>query len=176
MIAMGNMTKDPELRMMPNGTKVVQFSIAVSKKVRNNQTGQTNEYTEFLEWKCYGAKADVISQHFHKGSAIMCEGEQKTDKWQDNQTGQNRTKTHYVLKEFSFCGGRNQGGGQQGGYQQQQQPTQQQGGYQQQPPQQGNYQNQGGYQQNQGGYQQQPPRQQLPTPQPIAEIDDDVPF
>lgn len=140
----GNLTRDPETKQTPNGNLVTKFSLAVNRK-----SGEQQE-TLYIDVECWNKTADLVGQYLHKGSSAAVIGRLKMDSWQDNQTGQNRTKILIVADRVEF--GPPQGQQQQGGYQNQQQgyqQPQQGGGYAQ--GYQGNNQQQQWSQNNQGG-------------------------
>ncbi|QDO85789.1 single-stranded DNA-binding protein [Shewanella psychropiezotolerans] len=175
-ILVGNLGKDPEVRYMPNGNAVANFTVATSESWKDQQ-GQQQERTEWHNIVMYRRLAEVAGEYLKKGSKVYIEGKLQTSKWQDQATGQDRYKTEINANEMQMLDSRGQGGGQQGGYGQQQSQQQQSGGYQQAPQQrqqapqqQASY--QGGQQQapqqqasQQSGYQQQQaaPQQQAPA-------------
>ncbi|AQS38082.1 single-strand binding protein [Shewanella psychrophila] len=176
-ILVGNLGKDPEVRYMPNGNAVANFTVATSESWKDQQ-GQQQERTEWHNIVMYRRLAEVAGEYLKKGSKVYIEGKLQTSKWQDQSTGQDRYKTEINANEMQMLDSRGQGGGQQGGYGQQQGQQQQSGGYgqqqapqqrQQAPQQQSNY--QGGQQQasqqapQQSGYgqQQQAAPQQAPA-------------
>jgi single-strand DNA-binding protein len=114
-ILMGNLGQDPEVRTIPNGTSVVSFSVATSRRW-NNRDGQKQEETTWHNVEAWGKVGEVIAQYFSKGSKILLDGRLKVDSWEDKETGQKRYKTKVVLENFHFVGskGDNQGGGYQG--------------------------------------------------------------
>ncbi|WP_211237698.1 single-stranded DNA-binding protein, partial [Shewanella waksmanii] len=179
-ILVGNLGKDPEVRYMPNGNAVANFTVATSESWKDQQ-GQQQERTEWHNIVMYRRLAEVAGEYLKKGSKVYLEGKLQTSKWQDQQTGQDRYKTEINASEMQMLDSRGQGGqqggggyGQQqqgGGYnapQQQQRPAPQQAAPQASAPQQS-----GGYgqqqpaapaPQQQGGYGQQ--QQAAPAAQP----------
>jgi len=165
-IIVGNLGQDPEVRFMPNGSAVANFTVATSETWKDKQTGEQKEKTEWHRIVIYQRLAEIAGEYLKKGSKVFLEGRLQTRKWQ-NQQGADQYTTEIVANEMQMLDSRGQGGGQQGGGFQQQAP--QQGGYasqgQQQPAQQqynkpaqqGGFSNQG--QQQQGGFQQQPAQQ-----------------
>lgn len=163
-ILVGNLGKDPEVRYMPNGNAVANFTVATSETWKDQQ-GQQQERTEWHNIVMYRRLAEVAGEYLKKGSKVYLEGKLQTSKWQDQQTGQDRYKTEINASEMQMLDSRGQGGGQQGGYGQQtggqqggygQQNSGQQSSGQQNAPQQGGYQaapQQGGYGQQSGGQQ-----------------------
>ncbi|MBL4816127.1 MAG: single-stranded DNA-binding protein [Shewanella sp.] len=134
-ILVGNLGKDPEVRYMPNGNAVANFTVATSESWKDQQ-GQQQERTEWHNIVMYRRLAEVAGEYLKKGSKVYIEGKLQTSKWQDQATGQDRYKTEINANEMQMLDSRGQGGGQQGGYGQQQGQQQQSGGYQQAPQQQ----------------------------------------
>jgi len=137
-ILVGNLGKDPEVRYMPNGNAVANFTVATSESWKDQQ-GQPQERTEWHNIVMYRRLAEIAGEYLKKGSKVYIEGKLQTSKWQDQSTGQDRYKTEINANEMQMLDSRGQGGGQQGGYGQQQ-GQQQQNQYnapQQQAPQQG---------------------------------------
>ena len=140
-ILVGNLGKDPEIRYLPSGGAVANFSIATSESWKDKNTGEQKEKTEWHNISIFGKLAEIAGEYLRKGSQVYIEGALQTRKWQD-QNGNDRYSTDVVLNGFDckmqMLGGKsdNQGGGQQ---QQapQQQPMQQQAQQQgfHQPPQ-----------------------------------------
>ncbi len=119
-ILMGNLTRDPELRYLPNQTAVVDIGLATTRKWRG-QDSQDHEETCFIDCTIFGKRAEVINKYFKKGSPIFIEGYLKFESWQA-QDGSKRNKLKVVIQNFEFIGGNKQGG-------QQNQPQEQSQGY-----------------------------------------------
>lgn len=118
---MGNLTRDPEVRMLPSNTSVANLGLAINRRWRN-QNNEQQEETTYVDCEAYGRTAEVIGQYLSKGRPIFIEGRLKLDQWQDQQSGQNRSKLKVVVDRFEFIDSRggdgdggNMGGG---GYQQ----------------------------------------------------------
>lgn len=127
----GNLTREPELRATPGGMEVLQFGIAVNDRRKNNQTGQWEDYPNFVDCVMFGKRAASLSQYLHKGSKVAIEGKLRWSSWEDRNGGGKRSKLEVVVDEIELMS-QQQGGYQQQGYQQQrpQQQPQPQGGYQ----------------------------------------------
>lgn len=168
-IIVGNLTKDVDVRFMPNGGAVANFHVATSETWKDKQTGEQKENTEFHRIVMYQRLAEIAGEYLKKGSKVYLEGRLQTRKWQ-NQQGQDQYTTEIIANDMQMLDSKPQG--------QQQSQQHQQGGYQQQPQQQGYQQkpqnhahlyNRGQQQQasqQQGGYQQ----------QSQSEFDDDIAF
>jgi single-strand DNA-binding protein len=107
-ILLGNLTKDPELRMTPKGTAVCQFGIAVNRRYRDD-SGQDREETTFVDIDAWGKQAETIAKYCTKGRPLFIEGRLRLDSWEDKNTKEKRSKMKVVLENFQFVGG--QGGG-----------------------------------------------------------------
>lgn len=108
-ILMGNLTRDPELRVMPSGNSVCNFGLAVNRNF-TDKDGNKREETTFVDIDAFGRQAEVISKYLTKGRAIMLEGRLRFDRWETN-TGEKRSKLSVVLEQFQFVGGRESGEG-----------------------------------------------------------------
>ncbi|GIU28587.1 hypothetical protein TUM4644_26370 [Shewanella colwelliana] len=113
-ILVGNLGKDPEVRYMPNGNAVANFTVATSESWKDQQ-GQMQERTEWHNIVMYRRLAEVAGEYLKKGSKVYLEGKLQTSKWQDQQTGQDRYKTEINASEMQMLDSRGQGGQQQGG-------------------------------------------------------------
>ena len=173
-ILVGNLGKDPEIRYLPSGGAVANFSIATSESWKDKSTGEQKEKTEWHNISIFGKLAEIAGEYLRKGSQVYIEGALQTRKWQD-QSGNDRYSTEVVVQGFSgtmqMLGGKsdNQGGGQQ------QAPEQHQGGYNQAPQQQQQPMQQQAPQQ---GFHQPPQGQQQQAKAPDLDEgwDDDIPF
>lgn len=99
-ILVGNLGKDPEMRFMPDGTKVANFSIATSESWKDKATGERRDRTEWHRISVMNDKiADIVEKYVRKGSKIYVEGQLQTRKWTD-QSGQERYTTEVVIGRF----------------------------------------------------------------------------
>ena len=103
----GNLGKDVEMRAMPNGKAVANFSIAVADGYKDKHTGETVDQTEWVRCVAYDKLAEICSQYLHKGSKVYVQGRMKTRKWQD-QSGADRYSTEVVLDNMQMVDSRTQ--------------------------------------------------------------------
>jgi single-strand DNA-binding protein len=108
-LLMGNVTRDPQLKTLPNGSQVADFGLAVNRKYRTAQ-GEDKEETCFVDCTAFGKQAEVIGQYCAKGKPLFIEGRLKFDTWEDKAGGK-RSKLSVVVNNFQFVGGREQEGG-----------------------------------------------------------------
>lgn len=153
----GNLTRDPELRATQGGTQVLHLGVAVNDRRRNPQTGNWEDYPNFIDCVMFGTRAEAIQRYLSKGTKVAIEGRLRYSSWE--RDGQKRSKIEVVIDEIEFMSSRQ--GGNSGGY------GQQQGGYSAPTP--------------QAGYQASAP-QPAPAPAPVATppaadvYDEDIPF
>lgn len=107
-ILVGNLGKDPEVRYMPNGNAVANFTIATSESWKDQQ-GQVQERTEWHNIVMYRRLAEIAGEYLKKGSKVYLEGKLQTSKWQDQATGQDRYKTEINAMEMQMLDSRNSG-------------------------------------------------------------------
>lgn len=112
-ILMGNLTREPELRVTPGGLSICKFGLAINRNFSDKE-GNKREETTFVDIDSFGKQAEVISKYMAKGRAILVEGRLKLDQWETN-TGDKRSKLGVVLEQFQFVGGRGEGGSEGGG-------------------------------------------------------------
>lgn len=109
----GNLTRDPEMKSLPNGTAVTQFSIATNRIYKDAQ-GQKQEQTEYHNIVVFGRQAETSAQYLKKGQGVMIEGRIQTRSWDDKTTGEKKYRTEIVADAVQF--GPKSGGGSEGGY------------------------------------------------------------
>ena len=106
----GNLTRDPELRVTPKGTAICQFGLAVNRQFKD-ESGATRDETTFVDIEAWGKQGELVSKYLSKGSPAMVEGRLKLDQWEDKTSGQKRSKLKIVLDNVQFLSSRGGGGG-----------------------------------------------------------------
>jgi len=106
----GNLTRDPELRVTPKGTAICQFGIAVNRQFKD-ESGATRDETTFVDIEAWGKQGELVSKYLTKGSLAMVEGRLKLDQWEDKTSGQKRSKIKVVLDNVQFLSTRGGAGG-----------------------------------------------------------------
>ena len=97
---LGRLGQDPELRSMPSGDAVCNFSMAHSDRWKDKDTGEQKERTEWVRWVAFGRQAEIIAQYVKKGDPLWCAGQQQTRSYEKD--GQTLYTTEIKLKEFEF--------------------------------------------------------------------------
>ena len=105
----GNLTRDPELRMTSGGTQVLSFGVAVNDRRRNQQTGDWEDYPNFVDCTMFGTRAEAVSRYLSKGSKVAIEGKLRYSSWE--RDGQRRSKLEVIVDEIEFMSRGNQGQG-----------------------------------------------------------------
>jgi single-strand DNA-binding protein len=105
---MGNLTRDPEMRVTPKGTAICQFGLAVSRSWKD-ESGQVREEATFVDIEAWGKQGETISKYCTKGRPLFVEGRLRFDQWEDKTSGQKRSKLKVVLENFQVIGGRGDG-------------------------------------------------------------------
>ena len=95
-ILVGNLGQDPEVRYMPNGNAVANFSVATSESWKDKQTGENRDKTEWHRIVVFGKLAEITGEYIKKGTLVYIEGQLQTRKWQD-QSGQDHYTTEVVI-------------------------------------------------------------------------------
>lgn len=103
-ILMGNLGRDPEVRFMPNGDAVCNFSIATTDSWKD-KAGERQEKTEWHNIVMYRRLAEIAGEYLKKGRSVYLEGRLQTRKWQTKE-GQDRYTTEVIADSMQMLGGR----------------------------------------------------------------------
>lgn len=168
-ILIGRLGRDPEVRYMPNGEAVCNFSVATSE-TWNDRNGQRIERTEWHNITMYRKLAEIAGQYLKKGGLVYLEGRIQSRKYQ-GKDGIERTAYDIVANEMKMLGGRNENSGgapYDEGYGQNQEAYQRPAQQSRQPA------------PDAPSHPQEAPaaprRQPVPAAAPVEDIDDDIPF
>lgn len=96
----GNLGRDPEIRVIPFGKKVTQFSLAVNNRWKSSQ-GEAKESTDWFTVEAWGRPGEICAQYLHKGSLVFIEGRLRTDKYED-KSGETKYFTRVVLQSMQM--------------------------------------------------------------------------
>ena len=100
-ILMGNLTRDPELRTLPNSqTQVCDFSLAVNRRWKD-AGGADREEVLFIDCAAFGKTGQTIGENLTKGRPIHIEGRLRFEQW-EQEDGQKRSKIRVVVEQFRF--------------------------------------------------------------------------
>ena len=102
-LLMGNLTRDPELRVTPKGTPICQFSLAINRQFKM-ESGETREEVIYVDVEAWGKQGETIAKYMTKGSPLYVEGRLRLDQWEDKTTKEKRSRMKVVLEQFQFLG------------------------------------------------------------------------
>lgn len=103
---LGNLTRDPELKALPSGAKVTQFSIATNR-VWKDQAGAKQEQVEYHNIVVFGRQAETSAEYLKKGQQVLIEGRIQTRSW-DGTDGKKNYRTEIIAESVQF-GSKNSG-------------------------------------------------------------------
>ena len=107
-ILLGNVTRDPELRYIANGTAVTDIGLAVNDR-RKTATGEWVEETTFVDVTLWGRTAEIAGEYVTKGSPLLIDGRLKLDTWEKD--GKKNSKLRVVCDRMQLLGARSGGEG-----------------------------------------------------------------
>lgn len=99
-IIYGNLTRDPDLKAIPSGSKVATFSVATNR-IWKDKSGARQEAVDYHNVVVFGRQAETVSQYLKKGSSALIEGRMQTRSW-DAQDGQKKYRTEIVADRIQF--------------------------------------------------------------------------
>ena len=103
-LLIGNLTRDPEVRLLSSGRPVCNFGLALNRNYKDAE-GNRREETTFVDVECFGPRAEAIGKYFSKGKPMFIEGRLKLDQWESKE-GEKRSALRVVLDNFEFEIGR----------------------------------------------------------------------
>lgn len=99
---MGNLTRDPELRVTPKGTAICMFSLAINRTYKDD-SGEREEVT-YVDCEAWGKLGENIAKYMTKGRPIYVSGRLRLDQWEDKITKEKRSRMKVVVEQFQFLG------------------------------------------------------------------------
>ncbi len=88
----GNLTADPELRFLPNGTAMVKFTIASTPRTLDRQSGEWKDGDPlFMACTAWRDIAEHIAESLTKGTRVIVTGRLKLSRWEDKDSGEKRS-------------------------------------------------------------------------------------
>ena len=99
-ILIGNLTKDPELRVTPNGTSVSTIRLAINRR-RPSSSGEAANNTDYFNVVVWGKSAELCQEYLKKGSPVAIDGRLQSRAW-ETQDGQRRSTVEVVAENVQF--------------------------------------------------------------------------
>jgi single-strand DNA-binding protein len=106
---MGNLTRDPELRVTPKGTSICQFALAINRQFKM-ESGESREEVIYVDVEAWGKQGETIAKYCVKGRPLYVEGRLRLDQWEDKTSKEKRSRMKVVLEQFQFLGEGRAGG------------------------------------------------------------------
>lgn len=110
-ILMGNLTRKPEVRFLPNGNAICKFGLAVNRRFKD-ASGEYKEEATFVDITFFGKRGEAFAKYHDKGKTAFIEGSLRLDQWDDKQSGEKRSKLYVVGDDWQFVGAPAGGGAQ----------------------------------------------------------------
>ena len=108
-LLIGNLTRDPDVKMLSNGRPVCNFGLALNRNYKDAEGNRKEEVT-FVDVECYGPRAEAVGRFFTKGRSIFVEGRLKFDQWESKE-GEKRSALRVVLDNFEFVDSKQEASG-----------------------------------------------------------------
>lgn len=103
-IMLGNLTRDCELRYLPNGGAVCTTGLATNRRFKK-QDGSQGEEVCFIDITFFGRTAEIANQYLSRGKKVLVEGRLKLDQWTDQQ-GVKRSKHSITVETLQMMDSR----------------------------------------------------------------------
>ena len=111
----GRLGADPEVKYMPSGGVVANFTIATSDTWKDKNSGERQERTEWSRIVAFNRLAEIVGEYLRKGAQVYVEGRIQTRKWK-GQDGRDNYTTEIVISDLQMLDSRNAGNAQQSHY------------------------------------------------------------
>jgi single-strand DNA-binding protein len=98
----GNLTRDPELKIVGSGTELTKFSVAINSKMKGPDQKWIDR-VDFVECSLFGKSAAKFCEYMAKGRKVAIKGELRTDTWDDKETGAKRSRTFVMVNDWTMC-------------------------------------------------------------------------
>jgi len=98
----GNLGKDPEVKYMPSGEAVCNFSVACNEQWKKKDTGEKQEHTEWFRVSVFGKLAEVCGKYLTKGKQVYIEGKLRTRSYEKD--GETKYSTELICSEMKMLG------------------------------------------------------------------------
>ena len=102
----GNLTRDHELRATAGGMQVMSLGVAVNDRRKNQQTGEWEDYPNFVDCTMFGTRAESLARFLSKGTKVAVEGKLRWSQWE--RDGQKRSKLEVVVDDLEFMSSKQQ--------------------------------------------------------------------
>lgn len=97
----GNLVRDPEIRFLPSGLSVTNFTVAVNHTFR--QDNEKKEEVSYFDVVVFGKQGETCAEYLSKGRSVLVEGRLRQRRWETDD-GQRRSKIEIVAQQVQFLG------------------------------------------------------------------------
>lgn len=96
----GRLVHDPEITTTPSGKNIATFTLAITEKTKDSET------TDYIDFKAWSPLADSIGKYCTKGREILVTSKTRQERWQDKQTGKQRSRITFLVHSVQFLSSR----------------------------------------------------------------------
>lgn len=96
----GNLTREPQLKRTQSGMAILDFGVAVNDRRKNSQSGEWEDYANFIDCTMFGNRAEGVSNYLAKGMKVAIDGKLRWSQWE--RDGQKRSKITVIVDEIEF--------------------------------------------------------------------------
>lgn len=100
-LLMGNLTRSPELKQLPNGNSVASFSLAINRSYKD-ASDVWQEATDYFDCVAWGKLSQQIHENLSIGSKVLVTGRLQNQVWADKDTGKKRSKVEVLVSDATF--------------------------------------------------------------------------
>ena len=102
---MGHLTRKPETKTIPNSSlTLTEVSVAINKSWKDKATDEWKEKVSFIDCQQWGDRGEAIATRCDKGMQVLIEGDLEQQRWEDKETGANRSKQVINIKKLLIIG------------------------------------------------------------------------
>jgi single-strand DNA-binding protein len=105
---LGRLGKDPELSYLPSGQSVAKFTLATNRSIKDKESGEWKEETDWHNIVAWGKTGEVCAQYLKKGNQTFIEGRIQNRTWEDRE-GKKRYSTDIIAENVVLLGSRGEG-------------------------------------------------------------------
>ncbi len=105
-VVTGRLTREPELRRTASGMAILNIGIAVNDRRKNPQSGQWEDFPNYINCVMFGTRAEAVSGYLLKGSKVAIDGKLRYSSWEKD--GQKRSKIEVMIDDLELLTPRNQ--------------------------------------------------------------------
>lgn len=99
-VVSGNLTRDSELRRTAGGTAILGFGVAVNDRRKNQQTGEWEDYPNFVDCTMFGTRAEKLAGMLTKGTKVCILGKLRYMSWEKD--GLHRSKIEVIVDDIEL--------------------------------------------------------------------------